>query len=81
MTMTMANDGIKGLPELYYSISDCLAVLNQLNDESDLKSSNTLHHVLQRLPKYLQLKWGEYSLIIKTTEEPNLLHLDRWLNK
>ena len=75
------NDDLKGLSDLYYSISDCLTVLNQLNYESDLKSSDTLRQVLLRLPRYLQMKWGEYSLIIKQYEEPTLVHLEKWLHK
>ena len=75
------NDDFKALSELYYSISDCLTILNQLNYESDLKSSDTLRQVLIRLPRSLQMKWGEHSLSIKQHEEPSLVHLERWLHK
>ena len=28
---------------------------------------------------YLQRKWSEYSLILRRTQEPNLYHLEKWL--
>ena len=77
---TIANDDSKALGELYYSISDCLTILKQLNYESDLKSSDTLRQVLQRLPTGLRIKWGEHSVKIKRYEEPNLTHLEVWLH-
>ena len=76
----VSNDDLKGLSELYYSISECLTVLDQLNYESDLKSSDTLRQIICRLPRYLQIKWGEHSLVLKQYEEPNLTHLEKWLH-
>ena len=73
------NDDVKGLTELYYSINDCLVTLRQLNYGSDLKSSDTLRQVIQRLPSKMHMKWAEYSLIIRRKEEPNLEHLNEWL--
>ena len=75
----MPNDDVKGLSELYYSINDCLVTLRQLNYGSDLKSSDTLRQVIQRLPSKMHMKWAEYSLIIRRKEEPNLEHLNEWL--
>ena len=73
------NDDLKGLMELYYSITDCLTTLKQLNYESDLCSSDTLRQVLQRLPRSLQMKWGEHSMRIRRHVEPSLIHLEEWL--
>ena len=36
--------------------------------------------MLLKLPRYLQFKWGEYSVVIRKYEEPSLLHLEEWLN-
>jgi hypothetical protein len=73
------HDDLKGLMELFYSITDCLTTLRQLNYESDLQSSDTLRQVLQRLPRSLQMKWGEHSVKIRRNEEPSLIHLEEWL--
>ena len=70
----------EGLAELYYSISDCLVTLSQLNYVSDLYSSDTLHQAVQRLPPGLIMKWAERSLMIRKRQiEPNLQHLEMWL--
>ena len=74
------NDDVEGLSELCYSITECLTVLKQLNYESDLNSSDTLRQVIQRLPRGLQLKWGEHSIIVKRFQEPSLVHLEEWLH-
>ena len=73
------NDDAKGLADLYYSINDCLVTLQQLNYSSDLQSSDTLRQVVQRLPSRMHMKWAEHSLIIRRKEEPNLKHLNEWL--
>jgi hypothetical protein len=75
------HDDLKGLMELFYSITDCLTTLRQLNYESDLLSSDTLRQVLQRLPRSLQMKWGEHSVKIRRNEEPSLIHLEFWRAK
>ena len=73
------NDDMKGLSEFLYNISDCLITLTQLNYESDLHSSDTLRQAVQRLPQRLVGKWSERSLSIRRYEEPNLKHLESWL--
>ena len=75
------NNDSKGLADLYYSINDCLVTLQQLNYNSDLKSSDTLRQVIQRLPPNMHMKWAEYSLLIRNREEPNLKHMNEWLQK
>ena len=70
------DEDMKGLVELSYSINDCMSTLRQLNYEYDLNSSETLRQVVQRLPKYLQWKWGEQSILIKRSQEPSLVHLE-----
>ena len=76
----VSNRDTKGLSDLYYSISECLVTLKQLNYESDLYSSATLDQAVRRLPAGLITKWAERSLgIRKKDEEPNLLHLELWL--
>ena len=72
-------DDVKGVAALYYDITDCLSTLEQLNYSSDLYSSETLHQTVQRLPHWLVKKWAERSMSIRRHEEPNLIHLERWL--
>ena len=70
---------LKSLSELFYSITECLVTLRQLNYSSDLYSSETLRQAVSRLPQKLQLRWAENSINIRSREEPNLLHLHKWL--
>ena len=77
---SVAAKDFDGLSELYYSICDCLITLKQLNHDSDLSSSDTLHQAVQRLPPDLIMKWSEASLVIRRRhEEPTLRHLEAWL--
>ena len=73
------DDDAKQISEFLYCISDCLITLKQLNYASDLHSSDTLHQALQRLPRRLLAKWSEKSQTIRQHEEPNLVHLEAWL--
>ena len=75
----IGNDDVKELSELYYQVSECLVTLSQLNYASDLYSSDTLSQVKDRLPANLKLKWSERSMVIRRSEEPNLIHLCDWL--
>ena len=54
-----------GLNELYYSVSDCLVTLRQLNYASDIYSSDTLRQVVTCLPRRLRNKWSEKSISIQ----------------
>ena len=77
---TVQNDDLCGLAEFYYTISDCLVTLRLLNYESDLYSSDTLRQAVRRLPSKLAAKWAERSMSIRgRSEEPNLIHFERWL--
>ena len=74
------HDDSKGLVEFYYTISDCLITLRLLNYVADLYSTETLERATSRLPKALLRKWGEKSVAIRGRGvEPNLLHLEEWL--
>ena len=75
------NDDVKGLTELSYSINECLVTLEQLNYVADLRSSDTLRQVVRRLPSNMLKRWAEHSLLIRQQDEPNLAHLDEWLQK
>ena len=46
----IGNDDKKNLMEYYYTISDCIVALGQLNYTSDLFSSDILRQVICRLP-------------------------------
>ena len=69
-----------GLSEFYFTISDCLVMLDQLRYDSDLYSSDTLRQATKRLPVNMHTKWAEHSLKIRRGgSEPNLVHLGDWL--
>ena len=46
----IANDDDKGLIEFYYSHSDCIIMLCQLNYQSDIYGTDTLHQTIRCLP-------------------------------
>ena len=76
----IADHDIDSLSEFYYTVSDCLVVLRQLNYASDLFSSDTLRQTVQRLPTRLSIKWAEHNLYLRQRGgEPNLLDFERWL--
>ena len=76
------NDDRKGLTDYYYTISDCLVILKQLNYVSDLYSSDVLRRAVGKLPRRLHLKWAEHSAYIRARNmEPNLIHFEDWLQK
>ena len=73
-------DDDAGLSELYYSISDCLVTLKQLNHASDMYSSDTLRQVVLRLPQRMRNKWGEVQLRIRQNgQDPSLVDFESWL--
>ena len=76
---SIGNDDVRGLSDFYYSINECLVTLKQLNYVADLYSSDTLRQAVERLPPKLLMKWSERSLVIRRSEEPNLIHLGKWL--
>ena len=75
------NDDDAGSLEYYYTISDCLVTLKQLNYQSDLYSTDILRQAIRRLPSKFHAKWGEYCLKFGEYSEPNLLNLEKWLNE
>ena len=77
----ISNDDDAGLLEYYYTISDCLVTLKQLNYQSDLYSTDILRQAIRRLPSKFHSKWGEYCLRFGEYNEPNLLNLEKWLNE
>ena len=75
------NDDDAGLLEYYYTISDCLVTLKQLNYQFDLYSTDILRQAIRRLPSKCHAKWGEYCLKFGEHSEQNLLNLEKWRNE
>ena len=75
----IGDNDVTALADFYYSINECLTTLKQLNFASDLYSSDTLRQAVQRLPAWLKRKWSERCLLIRHSEEPNLVHFGTWL--
>ena len=75
----IGNDDQVALSEYYYTINDCLVTLRRMCYFSDLYSTDVLRQAVRRLPSRLQERWCEYSLKIRRQEEPNLQHLEEWL--
>ena len=76
----IANDDDKGLLEFYYSLSDCLITLRQLDYESDIYSVDTLRQVIRRLPNKFYVRWGEHCLNLRRVREPTLVDMEAWLH-
>ena len=70
-----------GLTEFYYTLSDCLVTLRKLNYASDLYSTDILRQACKKLPQYLLHKWADHCLTLRRTCEPNLTHLEAWLQE
>ena len=77
----IANRDQNALTEFYYTLSDCLVTLRKLNYVSDLFSTDILRQACRKLPQYLLHKWADYCLILRRTCEPNLTHLEAWLQE
>ena len=78
----LESDENNSLSEFYFTISDCLVMLDQLRYDSDLYSSDTLRQAAKRLPVSMHTKWAEHILRIRRRgEEPNLIHLGDWLQE
>ena len=69
----------KALANFYFEIAACLNTLVKMNYVADIYSTDLLRQTLSKLPVYLQRKWSEYSLSLRRREEPNLYHLEKWL--
>ena len=53
----------KGLLEFYYTISDCLITLHQLNYDSNINSADVLRKAIRRLPYKFYERWSELTLV------------------
>ena len=77
----IANRDLNALTEFYYTLSDCLVTLRKLNYKSDLYSTDILRQAFRKLTQYLLHKWADHCLILRRTSEPNLTHLEVWLQE
>ena len=77
----IANKDQSALTEFYYTLSDCLVTLRKLNYVSDLYSTDILRQACKKMPQYLLHKWADHCLLLRRTGEPNLTHLEAWLQE
>ena len=78
----IANDDDKGLIEFYYSLSDCVITLRQLNYESDTYSADTLCQTIHRFSNKFYARWvSTHCLSVKHMREPRLVDMETWLHK
>ena len=77
----ISNDDDEALMEYYYTISDCVVTLNQLNYVYDLHITDVLRQTIRRLPSKLHNRWAEYSFQIRKFKEPSLTDLESWLQE
>ena len=76
----IANDYDKGLIEFYYSLSNCIITLCQLNYKSDIYSTDTLRQTIRRLPSKFYSRWGKHCLSLRRVREPTLLDMEALLH-
>ncbi|XP_066933479.1 uncharacterized protein [Clytia hemisphaerica] len=69
----------RSLTQFYYALSTCINTLVKMKYTADIHSTDVLRQILKRLPNHLLRKWSEYSLILRQKAEPNLIHLEQWL--
>ena len=55
----ISNDDDKSLLRYYYTTSDCVAALKQLNCVYDLHSTDVLRQTIKRLPSKFHNRWAE----------------------
>ena len=75
----IGNDDNKTFMEYYYTISDCIVELGQLNYTSEFFSSDILRRVIRRLPPKFHCKWAEFCFTLRRTKEPTLVDFENWL--
>ena len=76
----LQDDDPQALSHFYYDVSECITTLRKLNYASDLFSTETLLQAVKRLPRRLINKWADHRLSLRQrSEEPNLMHLELWL--
>ena len=78
---SISKDDDKGLLRFYYTISDFLITLHQLNYESDINSTDVLRQAIRRLPSKFYGRWGEHCLKLRSIREPTLTDLETWLSE
>ena len=76
----ISNDDDRALLDFYYTISDCLITLQQLNYDSDIYSTDVLRQTIRRLPSKFYTRWGEHCLKLRVIREPTLVDLEAWLH-
>ena len=75
----IGNDDNKTLMEYYYTISDYIVTLGQLNYTYALFSSDILWQVIHRLYPKFYGKWAEFCFTLRRTKEPTLVEFENWL--
>ncbi|XP_066934903.1 uncharacterized protein [Clytia hemisphaerica] len=73
------SDDAETMTDFYYSLSECVNTLKKMNYIADIHSTSVLRQTLRRLPDRYLHKWAEHSFRIRKKEEPNLCHVERWL--
>ena len=66
----------KGFFEFYYTISNCLITLHQLNYESDINSTDVLRQTIQRLHSKFYGRWSEHCFKLRSIRETTLIDLE-----
>ena len=61
----ISNDDDKSLLRYYYTTSDCVAALKQLNCVYDLHSTDVLRQTIKRLPSKFHNRWAEHCFKIR----------------
>ena len=61
----ISNDDDKSLIRYYYTTSDCVAALKQLNCVYDLHSTDVLRQTIRRLPSKFHNRWAEHCFKIR----------------
>ena len=69
------NDDNKTLIEQYYTVSDCIVALGQLNYTSKLLSSNILWQVIPILSTKFHGKWAKLCFTLRKKKEQTLVTL------
>ena len=56
----ISNENEKSLLEYYYTMSDCIIALKQLNYIYDLHSTDMLYQTIRRLRSKYHSRWADY---------------------
>ena len=77
----ISNDHDKALLKYYYTMSDCVVALKQLNYVYNLHSTDVVRQTIRRLPKKFYNRWVEHCFKIRRHKEPSLTDLESWLQE